>query len=257
MSLTEGMFGLGLANTKDWSNLITQSRRYRCANIFVAFVKKLTALRKELREAAGEGAVTLVCGLDDVVWLTNLRGHDNPLYPFFHAYMVVGPDIALLMTDQRKVTAEQAEGLDADGKDILVHLFIEDMDEIRRKLEEGGPNKILLLTEPLCGLDVRERIFRDCIEQYGEINGEESVVLIKPHPRDVLDYRKVFPEYIVLDGKFPMEVLNYIPGLRFRRVISVFTVVHAIRFAEEIVYLGEDFMDNYEPPEMHRQNEMI
>ena len=30
-----------------------------------------------------------------------------------------------------------------------------------------------------------------------------------------------------------------------------------IRFAEEIVYLGEDFMDNYEPPEMHRQNEMI
>lgn len=77
--------------------------------------EKLTALRKELREAAGEGAVTLVCGLDDVVWLTNLRGHDNPLYPFFHAYMVVGPDIALLMTDQRKVTAEQAEGLDADG----------------------------------------------------------------------------------------------------------------------------------------------
>ena len=61
----------------------------------------------------------------------------------------------------------------------------------------------------------------------------------------------------VLDGKFPMEVLNYIPGLKFRRVISVFTVVHAIQFAEEIVYLGEDFMDRYEEPEKHRQNEMI
>ena len=100
-------------------------------------------------------------------------------------------------------------------------------------------------------------IFRDCIEQYGKLDGEESVVLIKPHPRDALDYRKAFPEYIVLDGRFPMEVLNYIKGLRFRRVISVFTVVHAIQFAEEIVYLGEDFMDQYEPPEMHRQNEMI
>ena len=143
------------------------------------------------------------------------------------------------------------------GKDILVHLFIADMDEIQKKLEAGGPDKILLLTEPLCGLDVRERIFRDCIGQYGKIDGEEPVVLIKPHPRDVLDYCKVFPEYIVLDGKFPMEVLNYIPGLRFRRVISVFTVVHAIRFAEEIVYLGEDFMDRYERPELHRQNEMI
>ena len=60
-----------------------------------------------------------------------------------------------------------------------------------------------------------------------------------------------------LDGKFPMEVLNFIPNLMFRRVISVFTVVHSIKFAEEIVYLGEDFMDNYEPPEMHRQNEAI
>ncbi len=152
---------------------------------------------------------------------------------------------------------ELAEGLDAAGKDLLVHLFIADMDEIQKKLDMGGKNKILLLTEPLCGLDVRERIFRDCIAQYGKIDGEESVVLIKPHPRDILDYRNVFPEYIVLDGKFPMEVLNYIKGLRFRRVISVFTVVHAIQFAEEIVYLGEDFMDQYEPPEAHRQNELI
>lgn len=158
---------------------------------------------------------------------------------------------------REKPRKELTDGLDDEGKDILVHLFIADMDEIQKKLDAGGPNKILLLTEPLCELDVREKIFRDCIEQYGMIDGEESIVLIKPHPRDVLDYRKIFSEYIVLDGKFPMEVLNYIPKLRFRRVISVFTVVHAIQFAEEIVYLGEDFMDQYEPPAMHRQNEMI
>lgn len=157
-----------------------------------------------------------------------------------------------------KPRKELADGLDEEGKDILVHLFIADMDEISKKLSAGGnANKILLLTEPLCELNVRERIFRDCIEQYGKIKGENSVVLIKPHPRDILDYHKVFPGYIVLDGKFPMEVLNFIPNLKFRRVISVFTVVHAIKFAEEIVYLGEDFMDNYEAPELHRQNEMI
>ena len=111
---------------------------------------------------------------------------------------------------KEKPRRELAEGLDEAGKDILVHLFIADMDEIQKKLEAGGPDKILLLTEPLCELDVRERIFRDCIRQYGKIDGEDPVVLIKPHPRDVLDYCKVFPEYIVLDGKFPMEVLNYI-----------------------------------------------
>ena len=150
------------------------------------------------------------------------------------------------------------DNLSVEGKDILVKLFIEDLEEIKTKISAGnGRNTILLLTEPLCELDVRERIFKDCIELYGKIDGEEPVVLIKPHPRDVLDYRKVFPEYIVLDGKFPMEVLNFIPGLRFRKVISVFTVVHAIQFAEEIVYLGEEFMDGYEKPELHRQNEMI
>ncbi len=150
------------------------------------------------------------------------------------------------------------DNLDREGKDILVRLFIEDIDEIREKMNAGnGRPTVLLLTEPLCGLDVRERIFRDCIDLYGKIDGEEAAVLIKPHPRDILDYRKVFPDHIVLDAKFPMEVLNFIPGLRFRRVISVFTVVHAIQFAEEIVYLGEDFMDQYEAPELHRQNEMI
>lgn len=157
-----------------------------------------------------------------------------------------------------KPRKDLVDRLNEEGKDILVRLFIADMDEIMEKIGAGDKkNKILLLTEPLCELEVRERIFRDCIEMYGKINGEESVVLIKPHPRDALDYRKVFPEYIVLDGKFPMEVLNFIPNLKFRRVISVFTVVHAIRFAEEIVYLGEDFMDNYEDPKLHRQNEMI
>lgn len=157
-----------------------------------------------------------------------------------------------------KPRKELVDGLDCEGKDILVHLFIGDMDEIEAKLNVGAnSSKILLLTEPLCELPVREKIFRDCINQYGRIEGEDSIILIKPHPRDALDYSKVFPEYIVLDKKFPMEVLNYIPGLQFRRVISVFTVVHAIEFAEEIVYLGEDFMDNYEEPKLHRQNEMI
>lgn len=156
-----------------------------------------------------------------------------------------------------KPRAELVEKLDQAAKDTLIHLFIKDMDEISRKLQEGGSNKVLLLTEPLCALDVRERLFRDVIEQYGRVDGEAATVLIKPHPRDVLDYQRIFVDYIVLDGKFPMEVLNFIPDLTFRKVISVFTVPDSIRFAEEIVYLGEDFMDQYEPPRMHRQNEMI
>lgn len=153
--------------------------------------------------------------------------------------------------------AKLVENLDEGAKDILIHMFIKDMDDIMRKLQEGGEHKVLLLTEPLCALDVRERLFKDVIEQYGKIEGGKEIIMLKPHPRDILDYEKLFSSYIVLDSKFPMEILNFIPDLKFRRVISVFTVPDSIQFAEEIIYLGEDFMDNYEPPEMHRQNDMI
>ncbi|MCX4306705.1 MAG: glycosyltransferase family 52 [Acetatifactor sp.] len=151
---------------------------------------------------------------------------------------------------------ELTERLSGEDQDLLVNLFIGNIGEIREKLAAGN-NQILLLTEPLCELDVRERIFRDCIEQYGKIEGLKTTVLIKPHPRDLLDYEKLFPDCVVLDRKFPMEILNYIEGLVFCRVISVFTVVHSIRFAKEIIYLGEDFMDNYEDPRLHRQNDEI
>jgi hypothetical protein len=54
-----------------------------------------------------------------------------------------------------------------------------------------------------------------------------------------------------------MEILNYIPNLSFKRVISVLTVPDGIEFAEEVLFLGEDFLDKYEAPELHRQNEQI
>ena len=54
-----------------------------------------------------------------------------------------------------------------------------------------------------------------------------------------------------------MEMLNFFPGLRFRKVVSVLTELNAIQFADETVRLGEDFMDAYEDPLIHRQNEQI
>ncbi len=147
--------------------------------------------------------------------------------------------------------------LTAEDKDILVRLFIEDLDRLLRQLEQGAANKVLVLSEPLCDLEVRRQIFADIIREYTVIDGVQAQVLIKPHPRDVLDYTKAFPEHIVLSAMFPMEILNFIPGLFFKRVISVLTVTKAIRFAEETLFLGEDFMDKYEAPELHRQNEQI
>ena len=155
--------------------------------------------------------------------------------------------------------ARLTEHLSEEAKGILTEIFIENREELEKRLRagEGGGHRVLVLTEPLCDLKTRKRIFTDIMEEYQWVDGEKALVLLKPHPRDVLDYKKLFPEHIVLDSKFPMEILNYVERLSFDRVVSVFTVPDAIRFAKEKVFLGEDFMDRYEAPEIHRQNEQI
>jgi hypothetical protein len=154
---------------------------------------------------------------------------------------------------RKKLTQRLTE----EDKEILTRLFIENLDDLLKQLREGAKQKVLVLSEPLCDLTVRKQIFSDIIQQYSVIDGQQAQVIIKPHPRDVLDYRKEFPEHIVLNGMFPMEILNYIPNLSFKRVISVLTVPDGIEFAEEVLFLGEDFLDKYEAPELHRQNEQI
>lgn len=140
-------------------------------------------------------------------------------------------------------------------KQVILQAFIRDKDGLERQIAECGNmgDKILILTDPLCTLDVREKIFRDIIAMYEK----EGTIFIKPHPRDVLDYRKLFGEYPQFDATVPMEMLNFFPGLRFKKVVAVLTEIKAIQFADQVIRLGEDFMDAYEDPLIHRQNEQI
>ena len=150
---------------------------------------------------------------------------------------------------------ELVDGLTEVDKERILQAFIRDKEGLERQIEESGRvgDKILILTDPLCTLDVRERIFRDIIDRYKQ----EGTIFLKPHPRDNLDYRKLFSEYPQFDATVPMEMLNFFPGLRFKKVISVLTEIKAIQFADEAVRLGPDFLDKYEDPARHRQNEQI
>lgn len=147
---------------------------------------------------------------------------------------------------------------DAD-KDLLTRLFIENRDQLAQALEKAGESgrpKVLILTEPLCkDLAMRRRLFEDMIREYGTVGGQEAVIVVKPHPRDKLDYTEIFPQHIVLDGFFPMEILNFVGRegeMLFDRVVTVFTVPSSIHCAREKVYLGAPYMDRYEDPEEHR-----
>lgn len=168
-------------------------------------------------------------------------------------------DISLLKYGHPKYIEQSrqalVENLTQEDKELILKAFIRDRKRLQEQIEESGQvgDKILILTDPLCTLDVRERIFRDIIAMYET----EGTIFLKPHPRDVLNYREVFAKYPQFDATVPMEMLNFFPGLRFKKVVAVLTEIKAIQFADEVVRLGEDFMDKYEDPLIHRQNEQI
>ena len=147
------------------------------------------------------------------------------------------------------------ERLTKQEKVIITNIFVKKRAEIEDRLNkiDSKEKTTLILTEPLCSLEVRKKIFKDLAEEYEE----KGTVIIKPHPRDELDYEKEFSEYVVIEKMVPMEVLSYVTKESFDRVVSVLTDLNGVEFATEKIRLGADFMDKYEEPEIHRQNEQI
>lgn len=71
---------------------IPQSKIWQLEEPYAAITReeKLHTLHSFLR--AGNCDAVLCCGLDDIAWLTNLRGDDHPLYPIFHAYALINKE---------------------------------------------------------------------------------------------------------------------------------------------------------------------
>lgn len=146
------------------------------------------------------------------------------------------------------------DNLSEEDKEMILKAFVRDFETINRQIQESvGKDKILILTEPLCDLETRERIFRDIIAEFEK----EGEIYLKPHPRDELDYRVLFAEYPQFDPAVPMELFNFFPDFGVKKVVSVFTEISAIQFAEESVQLGPKFMDQYEDPAIHSYEDAI
>lgn len=151
-----------------------------------------------------------------------------------------------------EVPRKQLElALNEEQKQQIIDTFVSDITELTNQVSEAGSDKyILILTEPLCtDLNVRHQLFADLIEKYEK----EGKVIIKPHPRDELNYYKEFPDYMVIAPQIPMEILNFLAENFFEKVVSIYTDINGIRFAKIKERLGHDFMDKYEEPEIHRK----
>lgn len=132
-------------------------------------------------------------------------------------------------------------------KAVLMKTFVKDADKVSEVMKSSNGRVVLLLTEPLCDLDTRKKLFSDLIQKY---QGDFQIIL-KQHPRDLLDYEKEFKDYLLIDRTVPMELLNFFPDFKVDLVVSVFTELGAVCFAKEKLRLGRDFMDAYENREKH------
>ncbi len=75
--------------------------------------EKLSQLRLAMDK---QGATHhLVCTLDDIAWLLNLRGSDVPYNPVFIAYLLVSADEAVLFVDETKLPPELSQTLRTEG----------------------------------------------------------------------------------------------------------------------------------------------
>lgn len=98
----------------------------------------------------------------------------------------------------------------------------------------------ILLTQPMmedCGLTADElaAIYRSCVNKYLQ-NG----VVVKPHPRDKLDYGKFFPDCKIMRTRMPMQLLCAF-GLNFKRAITICsTSISDFPEETEIVWIGNE-----------------
>ena len=79
----------------------------------VSRTEKLGHVREAMRKAGATHH--LVSSLDDVAWLTNLRGADVDYNPVFLAHLLVGIDSATLFVDAAKLPADVKTALATDG----------------------------------------------------------------------------------------------------------------------------------------------
>ncbi len=99
--------------------------------------EKLAEVRAQMQEIGATHH--LISSLDDLAWLTNLRGSDVDYNPVFLAHMIVTADKATLYIDSVKVGEDIAKLLADAG------ISVADYDQVQSALSELTPDDLLLL----------------------------------------------------------------------------------------------------------------
>ncbi|MES1966156.1 aminopeptidase P family protein [Psychrobacter sp. AH5] len=98
---------------------------------------KLDAVRAGMSEAGATHH--LLSSLDDIAWLTNLRGSDVDYNPVFLAHMLIDEQTATLFVDNNKVSSDIKQSLQESGIELA------DYEAVQSALGKLTPEDLLLL----------------------------------------------------------------------------------------------------------------
>ena len=114
--------------TEIWSNrpALPEAKLYQHDAQFVAqsTTEKLAAVRAGMIETGATHH--LLSSLDDIAWLTNLRGADVDYNPVFLAHMLIDADTATLFIDNNKVSADIEKILKDSGIILAAYDAVQD-----------------------------------------------------------------------------------------------------------------------------------
>lgn len=141
------------------------------------------------------------------------------------------------------------ERLTGGDREVIREAFLPELDISSLKSDRTS---VLLLTEAHRPSEMLIRMYSDVIAAR-----PSAKIFIKPHPMDKTDYAAAFPGAVVLPGRVPMEVLKLVPGAHFDEVITIYTDLTHVDFADRKTRLGSTFMDRYEDHALHDLNDGI
>ncbi len=128
-----------------------------------------------------------------------------------------------------------------DEKAMIMDIFGFPKDKITEDVKSG--HDVLLCTRSFENKDLKKEeiidFYKEIIDNYGA-----EKMLIKPHPRDNLDYENEFPGCRKLDGGFPIQLLSFIDvGIRKVAVTGISTVAMFFKGDNVDVYDDSMFKD--------------
>lgn len=110
-----------------------------CSVAGMSVEDKLDSVRAELKRC--KVSAIILCALDEIAWVLNMRGSDVPYNPVFLSYLLITEKEAVLFVNERRLTREALESLSSK-------VTVVPYNEVEQRLREVAEKKVRFWVDP-------------------------------------------------------------------------------------------------------------